>query len=390
MIPLQQIRFRASPHVELKQLAELAPEQREPFRELESDVDFYGLFVPRPPLTMNLKSVARQTAELFRTLSTPSHLDAALLADDEDRGDVIDLVLDGILEIESPTGSDTTFVSGADALPLLTPPRPEALLRDAVARLSVDALRHAEDLETADPHLLTTALYLYNRIPLSPFWKTRLADRDAVAAWLGIDRGSLRALLEREWVAMPPDRSAGWLTWLSRAPQRAHDANSVTYKLYISPRPERIRDAFEIVVRVLSTLPGSQFKIGQDAAGLLRPDKLVAYFGNRAELDAAAAALQRELAGCDAHGVPFTAGIDADGLLSWGVDPPENDRALRWLGRESWRLWVVQRLGAALAVGKSARSAGAAEPWRFAIERARRQGVDVETWSPSPTLWSIQ
>jgi hypothetical protein len=71
MIPLHEMRFRSSPFVELKQLADLAPEQREPFRELESDSDFYGLLVPRPPLTMNIKSVARQTAELFRALSTP-------------------------------------------------------------------------------------------------------------------------------------------------------------------------------------------------------------------------------------------------------------------------------------------------------------------------------
>ena len=31
-------------------------------------------------------------------------------------------------------------------------------------------------------------------------------------------------------------------------------------------------------MRVLSTFPGAQFKIGDSAAGLLRPDKLVAYF----------------------------------------------------------------------------------------------------------------
>ena len=99
MIPLQEMRFRSSPFVELKQLADLAPEQREPFRELESDSDFYGLFVPRPPLTMNIKSVARHTADLFRNLSTPSCLDGALLGDDEYRNDVVDLVLDGILEV---------------------------------------------------------------------------------------------------------------------------------------------------------------------------------------------------------------------------------------------------------------------------------------------------
>lgn len=387
MVPLQQLRFRSSPFVELRQLGELAPEQREAFRELEADAEFYGLFVPRPPLTMNLKSVARPAAALFRALAEPSSLDAVLLADDEARGDVVDLVLDGILEIERGDG----FVSGADALALVAPPAIDtAPIGGAVARLSLEALLHAQDLETADPHLLTTALYFFNRIPLSRFWRSRFPDREAVASHLGADRGPLRSLLEREWNAAPPERSAGWLSWSPRSAARASDPSGVTHKLYISPRPERIRDAFATAVRVLADIPGSQFKIGQDAAGLLRPDKFVAYFPSRAELDAAAAALLRELAGCEAQGVPFTAGIGDDGLLSWGVDPPANDRALSWLGRESWRLWIAQRLGAAVATAKAARTSEAAEPWRFAIERVRRQGVDVETWSPAASLWSVQ
>jgi hypothetical protein len=262
----------------------------------------------------------------------------------------------------------------------------ETATGNAVARLSREALLHAQDLETGEPHLLTNALYLYNRIPMTPFWKARFPNRDAVMAHLGVDRGPLRVLLERDWIANPA--SSGWLSWSSRDP-RPRDPNGVTHKLYVSPRPEQIRDAFEIVVRVLSAFPGAQFKIGQDAAGLLRPDKLVTYFINREQLDEAAVYLRRELSGCEAQGVPFTAGIDESGLLSWGVDPPDSDRALSWLGRESWRLWVVQRLAAALSLAKSARSAGALQPWRFAIERVRRQGVDVETWTPSATLWSL-
>jgi hypothetical protein len=381
MPSLHQIRFRSSPHVELKQLADLPSEQREPFLELESDPDFYGLFIPRPPLTMNLKAVARQTAELFRTLAEPSPLDKALLADEHHVADVVDLVLDGILEIETGHG----FVCGADALALLAPPAPPPALRDATARLSRDALLHAQDLATNDPSALTMALYYYNRIPISPFWKTRFASREAILAHLGADHAALRALLEREWVAS--DNMQGWLSWSSKmlAPRNGSD---VTYKLYVSPRPERIRDAFEILVRVLADFPGTPFKIGNGAAGILRPDKLVAYFNTRELLDEAAAVLRRELAGCDAHGVPFSAGLDDSGLLSWGVDPPEDERALQWLGRDSWRFWVAKRLGAALSIAKLASSASAVEPWRFAIERARRHGVDVETWTPSAALWS--
>jgi len=378
MRPLRELRFRSSPDIELKQLGDLAPEQREALRDLERDPDFYGLFVPRPPLSISLKSVTRPAAMLFQSLATPSRLNGAHL-DDED---IIDLVLDGILEV----WSGDRFVSGADAFSILCQPAASLEFRDAAARLSRDALLYAHDLETTDPSTLTRSLYLYNRLPLMPFWKTRFAVSDAFLAYLGADRAPLRGLLDREWIA---SRSVkGWLSWSSKMPLPPNESE-VTYKLYISPHPDWIRDAFEIVVRVLADFPGAHFKIGAAAEGMLRPDKMVSYFTTRAQLGEAAEVLGRELAGCAAHGVPFTAGLDDSGLLSWGVDPPDNDRVLRWLGRDSWRLWVVKRLGAALSIGKSASGADVIEPWRFAIERARRHGIDVQTWTPSATLWSV-
>ena len=369
---LNEMRFRSSPHIELKRLGDLAADQAEAFRPLENDPEFYGLLVAKPPLTMNVKSVARETAELIQSLATPSHVDV-----DED---VIDLLLDGILEVESDDG----FVSGSDALPFVCPPSSTPRFVDASSRLSHDALLHAQDLETTDPQPLAMALYRYNHIPITPFWRTRFANRDAILAYLGADRGTLRALLQREWNA---SEGTGWLNWSSRT-SFVRSRADVTYKLYVSPRPERIREAFEILVRVISDFHAIPFKIGNGAAGLLRPDKIVAYFTSREQLGEVADLLRQQLDGCEPHAVPFTAGLDDRGLLSWGVDPPENERVLQWLGRESWRLWLVHRLGNALSIAKRARSSAAAEPWRFALERVRRHGVDVETWTPSPTLWS--
>ncbi|HKR67177.1 MAG TPA: hypothetical protein VJZ00_25855 [Thermoanaerobaculia bacterium] len=375
-LSLSDVRFRANPCVELKSLGELAPEQRERFLELENDPEFYGLLIAKPPLAMNLKSVAKETAELIRALHAPAVVDPSIVGDD-----LFDLVLDGILEIEH--GDD--FVCGADALSLVNASLAIPEPRDVIARLSHDALLHAQDLETNDPQALTSALYLFNRIPISPFWRARFPTRDAILTHLGADRGALRALLEREWTAS--QTMQGWLSWRAKS-ATVRQSSDVTYKLYVSPRPERIRDAFEIVVRVLSGFPGTPFKIGDSVAGLLRPDKFVAYFTTRAELDEAADALRRELAGCDAHGVPFSASVDDAGLVSWGVDPPDDERALRWLAGNSWRYWIVQRLASALAIAKGARGAGAIEPWQFAIARAQRHGVDVETWTPSAALWS--
>lgn len=368
MAALHQIRFRSSPFIELKRLADLAPGQREPFRELESDPDFYGLFVPKPPLSVTLKTAARQTAELFESLATPASLG-------DSAADAVDLVLDGILEIESSDG----FVSGAGALPLVGISAPEP-----GGALSRDALLHAQEIESSDPQTLAMELYHYNHIPISPFWRTRFSGAEAVLAHIGADRGTLRAILDRHWTQSQLGNQ--WLSWTS-AIAPLPEGGEVTYKLYVSPRPERIRDAFQALVRVLAAVPAT-FKMGSNAAGLLRPDKLAAYFATREELDEAASMMRRELAGCEAHGLPFTAALDDSGLLSWGVDPPETEHVLRWLERQSWRLWIAQRLGSAMALAKAARTSSAAEPWQFAVARVQRLGVNVDTWTPSSTLWS--
>jgi hypothetical protein len=364
--------FRASPALELRQLADFPPEQRAPFLELEDDPEFYGLLIPRPPARLGIKSVTTQTAMLFRELATP----APIRDIEQWRDDVIDLVLDSVLEIEA----DDAFVSGADAFPLFYPALPPLAGAGVISQLSREALEHAEDLATGDLNALTSALYLYNRMPLTKFWTARFPDAAAILAHLG---NASDAILDRWWSRTT---SSGWISWQSRVPS-LRQGDGTTYKLYLSPRPEHIRDAFHALVRVLAELPDSSMKIGHDAMGLLRPDKLVSYFATREELDRAGDALRRELAGCPAHGVPFTAPIDDDGLLSWGVDPPDSERALSWLERKSWRLWIAMRLAAALAIAKGSPSPQV-ERWRFAVERVRRHGVDVDTWTPVATLWS--
>lgn len=360
-----QRRFSSSAMLELKRLDKLPASQQLAFADLEADADFYGLLVPRNPAE-SVKSVSRQTAELFHSLAQPRTLE---FPDDAWRNDVIDLVLDGILEIED----DARFVHGADAYHLIF----DAPIV-AGDGLSLDALRHAEELVTRDVATMTTALYTYNRLPRTRAWAERFPGREAVLEYLGAN-----ALLERHWVQS--GASSGWISWRPR--ERHHDASGITWKLYVSPRPEHVRDAFHALVRVLSVHGAAPMKIGQDAAGLLRPDKLVAYFASRAELDAVAGALTESLHDCPAHGVPFSAPIDARGILSWGADPPDSERALKWLDRESWRLWVAKSLASALSIAKNARNSSIA-PWQFAIERVRRRGVDVTTWAPTSALWS--
>jgi hypothetical protein len=379
-------RFRSSRALDLKRLEELPAEQQNAFAELQKDSDFYGLLVPRGGGT--IKSVGQQTAQLFASLMTPSPLQQ--LDDAAYREDIIDLVLDGILEIEI----DDAFCSGADAFPIVSSSLPETNGSGRIATLSREALLHAEDLATRDTALLTSALYSYNRMPRTRAWNARFPDAAAVLRAIGADD-----LLKRHWIRS--EKPPAWISWQALVHPIPQPQTPLTYKLYVSPHPEHVADAFRALARVLADIPGAQMKIGMDAAGLLRPDKIVAYFSSREDLDAAARALANELRGCPAHGVPFTAGFLGssvprvggtedpafhDGLLSWGIDPPDSERPLSWLDRENWRLWVAKSLASALSLAKGA-TRSAIEPWRFAVERVRRHGVDVDSWTPADTLW---
>jgi hypothetical protein len=85
--------------------------------------------------------------------------------------------------------------------------------------------------------------------------------------------------------------------------------------------------------------------------------------------------------------VPFSAEITADGLLSWGMDPPGTQRVLAWQEPESWRLWVVRRLAAAMIAAQSD-PGSTMTPAEFALERLRHEGVDVEGWTPAASIWA--
>ena len=100
-----------------------------------------------------------------------------------------------------------------------------------------------------------------------------------------------------------------------------------------------------------------------------------------------AAQLSSELAGCPSQGVPFTAELaGSEGLLSWGMDPPRSQHMLEWQERESWRLWVTNRLALALVAAR--RDGGLLEPWQYALARIELEGIDATTWTPHGDLWA--
>ncbi|HEX3553829.1 MAG TPA: hypothetical protein VIA62_11440 [Thermoanaerobaculia bacterium] len=383
--------LRANPRYELVLLDRLEPELRRTLTNLEKDPDFYGVLRPGDGSGLGLKSVDRDTALLFLTLREPGALPAYVrrMAGESAPRVAAQLVADGILEIAQTAGGEGGFVSGAAAFGLLWEEGAEGR-GGRLAELSLAALRHGQALATSDPLRLSLCLYGFNRRPLTPAWKRLLADAAAVERHLGIGPGGPhRRLLEQGWSRLS-GASDAWLSWRRRGSDGGGlSATGATWKLYVSPVPEALAGGFGRIVDALTAARAPQFKIGTDAAGLLRPDKIVAYFESFERLAAAAEAVAGRLDGTPAQGVPFTSEIGGGGLVSWGVDPPGDPRG-QWNGRESWRLWLTHRLAVALLggklAGKNAEGSGV-EPWRFALERLRLEGVDTDSWTPSGRLF---
>jgi hypothetical protein len=377
--------FRANPGYELVLRDRLAPAERELLAETESDGDLYGVLRPRPGSGLEPRSASSETALLFLTLSEPGPLPTyvvARLGDDLERT-ISRFVLDGVLEIEH----EGKFLCGAQAADLLVTGS-SAGGRGRIGELSIAALRYGQELGDLPEPLLALRLYLYGRRPVSAALRSRLPDAAAVDAYLGLaPGGSARAALDAGWVESLPsgEERTYWRHWRPRRMHGAPSPGGVSYKLYVSPTPEALETAVGTVASSLAGAPGlAAFKVGSDLHGICRPDKLVAYFDRLEDLQEGAALLRDRLGECPAHGVPFTAAVTQDGLLSWGADPPARSSAN---GSESgsWRMWVTERLAEYLTLARTGR--GAVEPWQFALERLRLAGIDTDTWIPASGMW---
>jgi hypothetical protein len=197
-----------------------------------------------------------------------------------------------------------------------------------------------------------------------------------VAAYLDVDRSiAATGLVEERGLR------AAWREW-GREDGADPADHATIYKLYLSPTPAATPAALARVLPVLPGLPALLgLKLPRQRPALLRPDKVLLYFSTLDALRASAAQLLPLLDGIAAQGVPFTAALDDAGLLSWGADPPEAQA-----GEDtSWRVWLCERLGSALA---ECADNGAFPPWQPALDRLTEAGVDVTTWSPIPSLWA--
>jgi hypothetical protein len=374
--------FRSNPAYELMLFDRLPQHEQEAFAGLLKDPNLYGILRPLVP-SLGIKSACRDTALLFFTLQVPGRLPVYVGSALGERANeaVAKLVLDQVLEIES----GGAFLSGISAHRLVYEDKPSTCAGGTPVRLSIEALKYAQGLEVGESWKLSARLYCYNRYPASSYWKRKFPSEEAVVEYLELHReGCNRPLLDAHWARVRPSSgNNGWLSWESRYARE--EVPSLSYKLYISPHCEHLRDAFRATAEVLSEVRAPSFKIGKDIYGILRPDKLVAYFARFDEVIEAAHRLQRRLKGMPAQGVPFTADIDEEGLLSWGMDPPRSECLLAWQG-PSWRHWITDRLAVALLTAKAA-PAQPLPPWRFALDRLRLEGIDIDSWAPAASIW---
>jgi len=395
-IDLDRAVFRSNGSYELVVFDRLPADQQEMLSDLKKQPEFYGVLRPVGDSGMSVKSVSRETALLFLTMKEPGALPGyarEMLAADTGAG-ISRLVLDQVLEI----ADGERFLSGAEAYGLFFGPSSSHSATGWVQQLSRSALQYGAALNLADTFQLSLRLYNYHRLPITNRWRDAFPNRKAVAERLGVRSGGRYAsFVSSHWQEVGDVDSdaqnndsehVGWLSWATRR-QGPSAATPTTHKLYVSPMPQFVENVFAVTLRTLTDTRALQLKVGADVEGLLRPDKIVAYFESLDDLRSAADLLAPRLQGCPAHGVPFTASLDDDGLLSWGVDPPASEQLLNWQPRESWRLWLTNRLANALLTAKRTPSNGTHRrpAWQYALERLQLEGVDTETWTPHAELW---
>lgn len=389
--PLQSLfnaSFRANPSYTFVIYDRLSEVEKKSLERLREDPDFFGILKPISS-KLSYKSVCRETALLFYILQTPGKLPEYIFSShgDDTNKLIAQLVLDSILEIETAEG----FISGVEAYKLLG----SDILSSRASRISYkiekishDALLYGQAFVTDNLSQLSHRLYLYNRRPVTREWKQRLKSREAVEQFLGlVPEKPNYDFIHRYWYCPNRDADAHWVFWRSKSIDVGEATTKpVGYKLYFNPTCEYLSDTLCEVTEVLFHCRAQSFKYGSDVYGMLRPDKFVAYFQEKDDLFTALDRLQRQLSGVPAQGVPFTATVDNEGLLSWGMDPPSEESLLPWQGT-SWRSWLTDRLAVALIAGHH-QSNPSTEPWQFALARVELEGIDTSTWTPSQSLWN--
>jgi hypothetical protein len=375
MRPLIERRFRANPCYELFLREQSVDRDGAPLPIPPPGKPLYGYLRPKPSSQLICRAISPDTALLFLTLQreglVPDYFRSLFGGRTDNQ--ILRLVLDGILEVEH----EGAFVSGPNAR--------SSLIGDSaysgkgpIAALSIEALRYVEALGDLSVTEMTRRLYGFGRRPVTSAQK-RAFDRAGIEPFGGVLK-SAPLTLEKYW-AVTQSANPHWVMWRPR--RNNDDGEAARFKLYVSPALGHVPEAFAESAELLAQSAGVRaLKLGRGLPGLTRPDKLVAYFSRLDDLQEAGTSLYRRLQGCPVHGVPFTAELSPDGLLSWGADRPRTTSGQP----ESWRLWIACRLAAHFDTARRADISGPL--WRFVLDRLRLDGLNPDMWAPTAEFWS--
>ncbi len=239
--------------------------------------------------------------------------------------------------------------------------------------LSQSALEHCAALGIRDSAALGRRLYGYGRFPASPRLRRAFPTPESVGDHLLHGNEAVRGCLISGWRRRRfTGEDPGWAMW-TRPRGDPRDA-AATHKLYVSPVLDAVRPAFHVTMPILTESEALGFKVGAELPYLVRPDKLIFYFADKAELLRVASLLKPRLARFEPHGVPFTCDTASGGVLSWGLDPP---------GRtdQSWRSWLAMQLAGAMTCAEPGGTVDAA------LARADELGIDPVSWEPRDLDW---
>ena len=321
---------------------------------LHDEAEIYGVFEPvSVSAELTFKVAYREVAMIFMHLQQFDKLPHYFIVSGTQSSNEVlaRLLLDNIIEIEWKGN----YVSGPLALPAIYGETifEEDKIPDHLSELSLKAIYYAWRLDETDFRSVSYKLYTFNTIPWDISEKLAFNNKHSVKEFLfSATDTTFRQVMEKQWNAFGDHDTNYWLSWDRSFTAKPIRSNSkYSYKLYISPLVNDLPEIFKRFIPVISASDAFHFKAGATIEGILRPDKLVAYFYTSEALMDTTAILQKELSGFQAHGVPFSAQSDANGLLSHGADPPSTD-VLHSIEGGSWRTKIADQLALAILQAK--------------------------------------
>jgi hypothetical protein len=374
-------KFRQGQVYQLTEWNKLNNDKKEALSALQDESEVYGIFEPIiPSKNFSYKVAYSDVALLFFHLQHSNKLPHYLIyrGDHKINETIAAMLLDGIIEVEW----EGKFVSGPNALPAIYDDDTisETHLPTYLSQLSYKAIYYAWMLNHADERSIASHLYTYNTIPWDASMKLNFYKKHSVKEFLfsRIDDGSIK-MINEQWQST---QNKDWLSWSRKTTEKfINDRSQGTCKLYISPLANDLPEVFLKSIPVINTSDAVSFKIGNTLQGLLRPDKMVVYFYSQGSLFKTAGILSNKLKGYVSQGVPFSAQLDDNGLLSYGEDPPD-DEMQHGLESGSWRTVIGDKLAPILLQAKEAKMNW---PRTITYIEATMQatGFDIRNWEPT-------